>query len=267
MGIADLPKSTWLEMRAYVEHLLATPKYQEPKRLTRHGFKAYSQNDEDGIIAEIFRRIGETNRVFFEIGVQTGLECNTLWLLHQQWQGVWVDADETAIQEIGRTHMDWLGERLKVIQSIVSAENVEGLLRSAGVPKDLDFLSIDVDGNDYWIWKAITTFLPHLVCIECNATWAPPASITVKYDPNMEWSRTSHFGASLGALTGLGKAKGYALVGCGLSGANAFFVRQDLCGDLFFMPNSLEAHYEPPRYFLAELPSGHPPSARETQTV
>ena len=122
---------------------------------------------------------------------------------------------------------------------------------------DIDFLSIDIDYNDYWVWKAIDVVTPRVVAIEYNATLRPPMSLTVPYDPNGAWDGTNFHGASLEALTRLGAAKGYRLVGCGMAGVNAFFVRADLTGDLFLEPATAAEHYEPPRHYLHLLPAGH----------
>lgn len=121
-------------------------------------------------------------------------------------------------------------------------------------------LSIDVDYNDYWIWQAIDCIEPRVVVIEYNASWPPPSCVTVPYDAEGEWKGDNLFGASLAALAKLGDRKGYRLVGCSLSGVNAFFVRKDLCGERFLAPGSAAEHYEPARYFLAGLRSGHTPA-------
>jgi len=83
-------------------------------------------------------------------------------------------------------------------------------------------------------------------------------SLTVPYQPTMHWDGTNYFGASLEALVKLGQAKGYRVVGCNFSGTNAFFVRDDLCGEYFVTPATAEEHYEPPRYFFSSLNVGHP---------
>jgi hypothetical protein len=94
--------------------------------------------------------------------------------------------------------------------------------------------------------------------IEYNATLAPPLALVVPYAPTRLWDGSNYFGASLEALVRLGRAKGYRIVGCTLSGINAFFVREDLCGDHFLEPATAEEHYEPARYYLASLSAGHP---------
>jgi hypothetical protein len=239
--------------------VLDTPRHRDPRRLTQHGYKVYSQHDEDGILAEIFRRIGTTNRTFVEFGVGRGDECNTVWLLMQGWSGAWIEANAAAYKSICGTHDNWISSgKLSIANAFITAETINGLISSAGVVGEIDLLSIDIDSADYWVWRAIEVISPRVVVVEYNATWAPPVSAVVPYDPNMRWNRTNYFGASLCALTMLGRSKGYDLVGCSLSGVNAFFVRQDLTQGRFLEPGVAEAHYEPPRYVLVKLPSGHP---------
>jgi hypothetical protein len=97
-------------------------------------------------------------------------------------------------------------------------------------------LSIDIDGNDYWTWEAITVVNPTIVVIEYNARFGASRSVTVPYRADFVRSRAHYsmiyYGASLTALWALGRRKGYSLVGCNSAGNNAFFVRQDLLGDL-----------------------------------
>jgi hypothetical protein len=234
------------------------PRYAEPKRLARHERKVYSQFGEDGVLQEVFRRVGTTNRSFVEFGVEGGLENNTAYLLLQGWSGLWIEAVPAYVEAIRAGFAPLLRTgQLSVRGSAVTAENVERLFAEAGVPAEPDLLSIDIDGNDYWVWKSVTRYAPRVVVVEYNATFPPPTEWVMAYDPGYAWDGTVTFGASLEAVVRLGAAKGYALVGCSLGGANAFFVRQDLAGDRFAAPYTAENHYEPPRYFLAARQAGH----------
>jgi len=249
-----------LELQKFIARELAQERYVDPRRLLRHGYKVYSQNDEDGLIAEVFRRIGAPNRTFVEFGVETGRECNSLWLLVQGWRGLWIEGNQAACAEISTSLAHLIaGDRLRLANAFVTAENIDAIIEGGLGGVEVDFLSIDIDRNDFWVWRAINSIRPRLVCIEYNATWRPPVSIVTPYDPGQMWDRTNYFGASLSALTVLAREKGYALVGCCLAGVNAFFVREDLLQGEFFQPNSAEAHYEPPRYFLSSLTAGHRP--------
>ncbi|MDB5459528.1 MAG: hypothetical protein JWO72_1269 [Caulobacteraceae bacterium] len=253
-------QTSQLDIQQYIDAALALPRYDDPRRLSRHGFKAYSQGDEDGIIAEIFRRISAPKRTFVEFGVQTGIECNSLYLLAQGWSGLWIDADRAACAAIKKDIIPHLRPgALTLINDYVKVDNINALIGGHYSGGDLDFLSIDIDHNDYWVWQAIDVVRPRVVCIEYNAIWRPPVSVTVPYEAEAGWSGSNYFGVSLAALNQLGHAKGYDLVGCSLTGANAFFVRSDLIGAHFFKPGSAEAHFEPARYFLAQQTAGHRP--------
>jgi hypothetical protein len=246
-----------MELQRFWAETLREPRYADPKRLLRHGFKVYSQHDEDGIIQEIFRRIGSSNRSFVEVGVETGVECNTAKLLIEGWRGTWIEANAQACKAIVSGFADFLNDhRLTLQQTFVTAENINPLLESSGFKNEIDLLSIDIDFNDYWVWKATKGVSPRVVVIEYNAGLHPPLSVTVPYQPNRGGDGTNYFGASLEALVRLGREKGYRIVGCNISGSNAFFVREDLCADHFVEPATAEEHYEPPRHFFSFLLAG-----------
>src|SRR5689334_8427409 len=188
-----------LVQRFWMEEL-AKPRNLNPKRLLRYGFKVYSQNDEDGIIQEIFRRIGTTNRKFVEFGVQNGFECNTAKLLIEGWQGLWIEADIKSAGQIREHFKPFIAEgRLTLVESRVAAENINALLETANFAGEIDFLCIDIDLNDYWVWKAIEVVRPRVVCIEYNTSFRPPLSLVVPYQPGNSWGGSNYFGASLEA--------------------------------------------------------------------
>jgi len=147
--------------------------------------------------------------------------------------------------------------KLNIKHAFINAENIEALFEEMAVPKEFDLLSIDIDGNDYWVWRAIAQYHPRVVAIEYNAMFPAHLKYVVKYDSNKVYAITSYFGASLKSLEILGAKKGYKLVGCNFVGANAFFVRDDLVEDHFLSPFTAEAHYESPKYFLLNK-TGHP---------
>ena len=230
-----------------------TPRFKDPLRLLSSGYKVFSQNQEDGMIAEVFRRIGTVSRRFVEFGIEDGLECNSTFLLMQGWTGTWI---EGAKENAAKARRAFRSYPVEVRNQFVTAANANALIAELGETGELDFLSIDTDTIDYWIWQAIKSIKPRLVVIEYNATWPPFIRKTVANDPNMAWDGTNFSGASLGALEALGRDKGYCLVGCSLTGVNAFFVRDDLVSDKFCAPFTAENHYEPPRYYLTGS-SGH----------
>jgi hypothetical protein len=161
---------------------------QDPIHLDRYGYKVYSQNDEDGIIHEIFERIGTTNKTFVEFGVENGLECNTHFLLLQGWNGLWIEGSVRNYKEINEHFQRPLAKkRLVAVNSFITAENINQLIQDNGISGDIDLLSIDIDGNDYWVWKAIDCVQPRVVAIEFNAKFPPPVEWVMPYDPEYAW--------------------------------------------------------------------------------
>jgi hypothetical protein len=244
-------RSEYLLKRIHQTQIMAaiaeTPRFKDPLRLLFSSYKVFSQNQEDGMIAEVFRRIGTSSRRFIEIGIEDGLECNSTFLLMQGWTGTWIEGSK---QSADKARLAFTSYPVQVLNQYVTTANADDLIAKLAGKEELDLLSIDTDTIDYWLWQAIKTTKPRLVMIEYNATWPPFIRKTVAYDSHMVWNGTNFFGASLGALEALGREKGYCLVGCSLAGVNAFFIRDDLVGDKFCAPFTAENHYEPPRYDL-----------------
>lgn len=231
-------------------HRDANPKYDIPGRLTKFEYQVYSQDGQDGILDEIFTRIGTTNRFFVETGVGDGLENNTTFLLLQGWRGAWIEANPSYTAAIKAKFSFLLDQnQLFLKEAFVNTENINSLLEELKVPEAIDLLSLDIDGNDYWIWKAIERVKPRVLVIEYNATFRDKVRWVMKYNPQHAWGTTSYQGASLKSLEHLGDQKGYHLVGCDFIGLNAFFVRKDLVGDKFLRPFTSENHYESPKYY------------------
>ena len=233
------------------EKLLATERLSDPKRLEKYAFKGYSQNDEDGMIQEIFRRIGTTDKRFVEFGASDGKENNSVYLLCQGWTGAWLEGSEEAIEDMKKT-FGWAIEsnQLTPVQSFLTKDNINDVIGEAGFQGEIDMLSIDIDGNDYHLWKAIDVVQPRLVVIEYNAYAPPPVEWIMKYKEDYSWDRTAYFNSSLQSLQNLGREKGYRLVGCSLNGLNAFFGRTDVAGDHFCDDDSAQNLYHPRRFWL-----------------
>jgi hypothetical protein len=234
-------------IRLFDFDLLNHPRYSDPKRLLRYSLQGCSMSGEDGMIHEIFRRIGTSNQTFVEIGVGDGNENNTAFLIAKGWNGFWFDGDPKFLETIRRNGWDQ-GKRVSGAAALVSKENISEILGKAGVPKEFDLLSIDIDQNTYHIWQALSHLRPRVVVVEYNAAFPPDMEWIVPYDANAVWDGTQNFGASLNAYQALGDSMGYDLVGCDFLGANAFFVLKELCGDKFASPFTAENHYEPLRY-------------------
>lgn len=217
--------------------------------------KIFSQNGEDGMIEEIFTRIGTTNRFFVEFGVEDGMECLTRHLLvHHGWSGVMMEGSESHFRNLVANTAKY--PQVHVSHQFITRDNVPGLFKAHGVPNEFDLLVIDIDGNDYWVWQALDAYKPRLVVIEYNASYPPPQKMVIPYMENFCWDGTSYFGASLSSLEALGKSLGYALVGTDTRGVNAFFVRQDLLAALGFPALPAKLAYHPPRYGPDK--GGHP---------
>jgi hypothetical protein len=199
--------------------------------LIAHEFRAFSQWGEDGIIQYLIRELKLDREVFVEFGVETYVESNTRFLLcNNNWSGLVIDGSEENIQYIRQDPIYWR-YNLKAECSFITAENINSLIERNGVRGEIGLLSVDIDGNDYWVWKAIDIVQPTIVIAEYNARFGPERAVTTPYDPGFVRSKAHHsliyYGASLSALWSLATAKGYALVGCNSSGNNAFFVRKD----------------------------------------
>ena len=217
------------------------------------------QNEEDGIIEEIFNRIGTTNKIFIEFGVQNGLESNSHYLLFKGWHGLWIDGGEAYVKEIREKFAPVLASgQLKVLQAFITRENINELFIASGIEGEIDLLSIDIDGNDYHVWKAINVVKPRVVVIEYNGKFPPNCDWKQAYNKYHVWDGSDWQGASLKALELLGRQLGYQLVGTNLNGGNAFFVRQDLVGDLFIEPATAENLYNPVRYYYLRYGILHP---------
>lgn len=230
----------------YLNKLLyENPKYKNTKRITHYDKCVFSQNGEDGIINEIFKRIGTTNKFFVEFGVENGLECNTTLLLLQDWKGLWIEANESDYSEIKNIFKEPIEKNiLNVKNAFVSPDNIECIFNEFEIPKEPDLLSIDIDSVDYWVWKSITNYKPRVLIIEYNAMFFPPI-VWIKKKNETQWDTDLNMGASLQALHDLNKLKGYTLVGCDFNGVNAFFVRDDCYNDeIFESDTSAEFHYE-----------------------
>src|SRR6266478_1409561 len=242
MNVANVMRLSDFELEQH-------PRYGDPRRLLRYGFQVSSQNAEDGMIHEIFHRIGTRSRIFVEVGVGDGRECNTAFLLSQGWTGFWIDAND-AVRETLKDRHDLPDGCIKFLVSHVSRESIAKLFIELGVPTEFDLLSLDIDQNTYYAWEGLKEFQPRVVVVEYNAAIPPDVDWKVHYDPMRVWDGSQNFGASLRALEILGSTLGYSLVGCDFTGINAFFVRSDLVADLFAAPLTSDNHYEPQRYQL-----------------
>jgi hypothetical protein len=193
-------------------------------------FRICSQFGEDGIIEWLVHRLDIDTPSFVEIGASNYDEANTRFLLeNRNWGGLLIDADPR-ISELRNSPL-WWRQDINAIQSFVSAENIDSLIRSANFGGQIGLLSIDIDGMDYWIWNAICAVSPILVVCEYNGVFGDLVPIVVPYDQKFERMRAHpsnvYWGASISALEMLAKTKDYDFLGTNSTGHNAFFVRRD----------------------------------------
>jgi hypothetical protein len=250
-----------LHKAQFVHELLRSDgRLSDPRCLNRFESQLFSQSGQDGILSEIFRRLGVTSGTFVEFGVGAGdgFETNTTALLLEGWQGLWIEASDEACDVMGRNFAAVIQQkRLQIKQAFVTADNIATLLSEAKIPAHIDLLSIDIDGNDLWVWKALRDFKPKCVVIEYNSYIPMHLDWTMPYNESYVWDGSIEFGASSKALARVGAEMGYNLVGCDTTGSDCFFVRKDLCADLFAGPFTAEQWHHPMRYFLINRP-GYP---------
>lgn len=220
---------------------------ENPQSLHAFEHSVYSQNGEDGVIQEIFRRIKAPNQTFVEVGVGDGWENNTLFLHTLGWRGSWLDANPAFVSNIIDILPPHLAGSLTHLVAMVTKENAAELLVTLDTPQEPDLMSLDLDQNTHHIWQALSEYRPRLIVIEYNADLPPSVDWEVNYDPDKSWDGSLNYGASLKALERRGHQFGYRLVHCEFSGVNAFFVRNDLAADHFDPVSTAEHHYEPYR--------------------
>ncbi|MGH9343268.1 MAG: hypothetical protein ACRD19_05850 [Terriglobia bacterium] len=205
------------------------------------GFRAFSQTDEDGILLYLLSLTGMPTRKCIEICAGEGVECNTANLLvNHGYHGLLVDGIEENVEFGSRYYRELRDTTVWppiFLHKWVKTSNVNSLILDAGFEGEIDVLSLDVDGVDYWIWKEITEVRPRIVVLEYYDLWGAERAVTVPYSDqfNAVWFEgyPGYAGASLPAFVKLGRQKGYRLVGCNQYGYNAFFLRNDVGVDVF----------------------------------
>ncbi len=201
------------------------------RRLREAEFKIFSQWGDDGIIQWLVHVLDFPNKVFVEFGVQDYSESNTRFLMmNNNWSGLVMDGSQSNVDTIVNSEYFWK-YGLKAVSAFIDCENVNTLIESAGIPREIGIIHIDIDGNDYWVWEVLTVVNPIVVIMEYNSVFGASRPITVPYDP--KFVRTEkhfsnlYFGASLSCLATLATRKGYTFIGSNSAGNNAYFVRND----------------------------------------
>ena len=198
--------------------------------LASREFRVFSQWGEDGIIQWLVGAVDVGPKIFVEFGVENYREANTRFLAeHNNWTGLVIDGSRESIEEVRRSSVSWR-QNLRAVAAFVTRDNINQLISNQGISGRIGLLSIDIDGNDYWVWEAVTIVDPAIVVVEYNHRFGSELAVTIPYETEFrrgERHPVYYFGASLRALCLLGARKGYAFVGCNSNGVNAFFVRRD----------------------------------------
>ena len=201
-------------------------------------FSIYSQFNEDGIIQFLINNLDIKNKEFIEIGVENFEEANTRFLLQNNcWKGLIIDSLKENINFIKKQTYYWRYQ-LEAEDVFITKENVNNIIKKYDFKQNIGLLSIDIDGNDYWVWDAISSINPDVLIIEYNSLFGSEKSLTIKYDKNFVRPNRGIYkclyGASLKALTNLSEKKGYSLVAVNSNGNNAFYVRNELLNEKIY---------------------------------
>lgn len=196
-------------------------------------FRVFSQFGDDGIIQYVINRLvlPDAERRFIEFGVENYREANTRFLLlNDNWSGLVMDGNQDYISCIRNEQIYWRHD-LTALACLITRENINSAIEDSGFSGRIGILSIDVDGNDYWIWEAIASVEPAVVIIEYNGIFGSHEAVTIPYQAdflrqNVHYSYL-YWGTSLGALCHLSSRKGYVWIGCNSAGNNAYFVRNE----------------------------------------
>jgi len=230
--------------------------------LTAYGRRFFSQNDEDGILLEILRRLEISgSSVFLELGVGVGTECNTIILLALGWRGVWVGGEMLSF-DLPRE------SRLHFLHRWITRENAaqlarEGLAALNSQVGDVRVACVDIDGNDGPIVRALLAggILPDVFVVEYNAKFPPGFEFVMPYDEEFVWEGDDYQGVSLQSWIGIFASMQYSLVACNENGTNAFFVKTDFMHHFADVPKNIDQIYRIGHYGLYEQ-SGHRTSPR-----
>lgn len=197
-------------------------------------YKVFSQWKDDGIIQFLVEYLNIPNKVFIEFGVEDYNESNTRFLLmNNNWKGLVLDGSAANIAAIKQQDIYWKYD-LTAVHSFVTAENINDTIKANGFSGEIGLLHIDIDGNDYWTWKAISCVNPVIVIMEYNSVFGKKMPWTTPYKEAFYRTQEHHsnlyFGSSIVSLTDLAEEKGYKFIGCNSNGNNAYFVRNDHVG-------------------------------------
>ena len=210
--------------------------YSQNLPLSAYEFTVFSQWGDDGIIQYLINRLDIKSKYFVEFGVENYTEANTRFLLiNNNWGGLIMDGSKANIDEVKNSEIYWKYD-LKALDVFITTDNINKLIVENETPEDLGILSIDIDGNDYWIWENIDTINPIIVIAEYNSVFGIDKPWSVPYQADFVRTEAHfsnlYFGCSLLSLCDLANKKGYYFVGCNAAGNNSYFIRKDKIGPL-----------------------------------
>lgn len=220
-------------------------------------FKVFSQWGDDGIIQYLIQKLKIQTKIFIEFGVENYTESNTRFLLlNNNWKGLIIDGSKENVEYIKNDPIYWR-HALNVKHAFITVKNINQIILNQGFEGEIGLLSIDIDGNDYYIWEKIDVVQPIIVIIEYNSLFGPCAPYTIPYKDSFvratQGLEKLFYGASLSSLFDLGKNKGYSFIGCNSAGNNAYFLRDDKLDDSGFPPLEVELGYIESRFREARV--------------
>lgn len=221
-------------------------------------FQVFSQFGDDGIIQYLVSKLDIPHKTFVEFGVENYTEANTRFLLvNNNWKGLVIDGSQKNINFIKNDMLSNLFQ-LYAKCSFITKDNINDLIAEMNFESDLGLLSVDIDGNDYWVWKAIEVVKPIIVISEYNADFGTEYAWTIPYQDDFVIATkypVSYWGASLLSLCDLADEKGYSFVGCNSQGNNAYFIRNDKLGP--FKKLSCAEGFSTAKFFMARDKDGN----------
>jgi len=228
--------------------------YSKDNPLLKYEHQTFSQNGEDGIINEIFNRLGITTGEFIEIGTGDGSENNTRLLLELGWKGTWIDGNPNCLNSIYNDLAHYISsKKLNAQLNFVDSENINSILKENNISPDVDLLSLDLDLTTHLVWEALTYITPKVLVIEYNGFFPKNTLWQANIKENESWDGSINMGASLSTIIKISEVKNYKLIGTELSGTDAFFVHQSI--QHYFTDFIDVANHQPARPYIVNGPA------------
>jgi hypothetical protein len=203
-------------------------------KLNDYRRKVYSQTGEDGILEMLFQSLGIKNGNFCEFGASDGMSyCNTRKLREEGWEGVLIEGDPEYLERLRENLKEY--KNIEILNEFISCEQgstLDEILSRTKLKADFDFISIDIDGNDIWVWESMEKYSPKVVMVEYNPNYDSNSSLSIKYDKDHRHQLDSYYSATAGAYKKLADKKGYKLVGF-TDGLNLVFCKNELASNFY----------------------------------